>query len=58
MLLHALKVLINNNRIIHLRKNQPAPDLLLNCGSVAVLEEELPGKKKNVALSGHLQQFC
>ena len=45
MLLHALKVLLNNNRIIHLRKNQPAPDLLLNCGSAAVLEEELPGKK-------------
>ena len=48
MLLHALKVLINNNRIIELlkRKNQPAPGLWLNCGSAAVLEEELPGKKK------------
>lgn len=45
MLLHALKVLINNNRIIELGKNQPAPGLLLNCGSAAVLEEELPGKK-------------
>ena len=29
-----------------LRKNQPAPGLLLNCGSAAVLEEELPEKKK------------
>lgn len=45
MLLHALKVLINNNRIIGLRKNQPVPGLLLNCGSAAVVEEELPGKK-------------
>lgn len=35
----------NNDRIIESRKNQPVPGLLLNCGSAAVLEEELPGKK-------------